>query len=826
MLILGCSGNTTTPTSPSSTADDLPFIAAMDITDAPGHRLSGYWGISIDVEKLTATVEPIRDITTHYNLTSMLPPNVTINSYIPSTGILDADIMLRNPYGPPSPIDGYDIRGIIFTDSGGASLTNADDWTSLFDIPGGSFMNPFKAYAKTQTNRIFAGGAWHNENYLIHFPSAPYYVTFGVDGCHPGNCDEPYLIDNFAHGALFDVVDSIASVDVDVFDWQNDVDNVAIVAPAITGESATYLAYNTGNTWSMTLTNNTGAAAGDYSTILGASSTNSGSLYLYDVVNIHIDQSTLVVSSISGGSTINEGSCTSYSVTASGDTGITYSWTCIPASGGTFSAPNAATTNFCANNVSQDTQVTLQLDVSSDNYGTVRKSTVITVLNIYGGWPNCWGAAWFDEGKSVITDSNGNIYVGGYFWDTVDFDPGPATVNRTATEEGDCFLSKFDSTGHFQWVQVWGGGKRDTVHSVAVDHQDNVYAAGEYGDYTINDMFLYKFNANGTTAWTFDWSTSTTNASIQDVIYDGSDGVYLVGGFGGTMDFDPNPAGIDFQTANNAFPGSYDVFIISLRFNGQYHWGRHWGGIFNDYGYDAAINSNNDIYVTGYCNWGVPSPIYDACLLKYNSSGTKLYEEDWGGTLNDVFGNGVVVTGTGTAERVYVGGSFSGSSVDFNPDPSEYAYESSNGMDDAYLVKFKSDLDFEWVKTWGGNTWDVTWDLAADSSGNVYSAGLFWTTVDFDPSSGTVIHTSNDRSDAFVSKFDPSGNFQWVSVWGGNSDDENLDIAFDSSNNLYLTGYFYFGCDFDPGTGTEWRTSNGMDVFLTKLDLNGNLVRN
>lgn len=687
------------------------------------------------------------------------------------------------------------------------------------------FLNPFKAYAKNQTNRIFAGGAWHNEKYLIHFPSAPYYVTFGVDGCHPGNCNEPYLIDNFTHGSLFDVVDSIASVDVDVFDWQNDVNNAAILASAITGESVTYFPNNTSNTWSMTLTNNTGAAAGDYSTILAASSTNSGSLYLYDVVNIHIDQSTLVVSSISGGSTINEGTCASYSVTASGDTGITYSWTCIPSSGGTFSTPNAAVTNFCANNVSQDTQVTLQVDVSSDNYGTVRKSTVITVLNIYGGWPNCWGANWSDEGKSVITDSNGNVYVGGYFWSTVDFDPGPATVNHTATDEGDCFLSKFDSTGHFQWVQVWGGGKRDTIHSVAIDHQDNVYAGGEYGDYGTYNMFLHKFNPDGTSVWLYEWSTTTTNTSLNDVVFDGSDGVYIVGYYQGTMDFDPTPAGIDYKTSvNNGH--SYDLFIIRLRFNGQYWWGRSWAGIhiFNDCANGVALGGNNEAYVTGYCNWGVPSPNYDACLLKYDSSGNKLYEATWGSTTSYVYGYGVVVTGTGEQERVYVSGCFD-SHIDFNPDPNEYEYRSPNGYCDAYLSKFNRVLDFEWVQTWGGTSWDVAWDLAADSSGNVYPTGYFCNTVDFDPGSGTASHTSNDRSDAFVSKFDPSGNFQWVSVWGGNSDEENLDIAFDSSNNLYLTGYFDTGCDFDPGTGIEWRTSNGMDVYLTKLDLNGNLVR-
>jgi hypothetical protein len=111
-----------------------------------------------------------------------------------------------------------------------------------------------------------------------------------------------------------------------------------------------------------------------------------------------------------------------------------------------------------------------------------------------------------------------------------------------------------------------------------------------------------------------------------------------------------------------------------------------------------------------------------------------------------------------------------------------------------------------------------------DVSGNVYVTGLFYEIVDFDPGTGIENHTSNGSDDVFLSKFDSSGNFLWARTWGGTGHDQASSVAADKSGNTYVTGYLEGMVDFDPGTGVDSHTSNGMtDVFLSKFDSLGNL---
>ena len=129
---------------------------------------------------------------------------------------------------------------------------------------------------------------------------------------------------------------------------------------------------------------------------------------------------------------------------------------------------------------------------------------------------------------------------------------------------------------------------------------------------------------------------------------------------------------------------------------------------------------------------------------------------------------------------------------------------------------------FQWARTWGGNSDDVGRQVVADGSGDIYLAGEFSSTVDFDPGGGTDEHTSNGMTDTFLSKLDSSGNFQWARTWGASDYDRAFGMAADGSGNIYVTGDYCFTVDFDPGGGTDEHTSNGNDdVFLSKFDSNG-----
>ena len=64
----------------------------------------------------------------------------------------------------------------------------------------------------------------------------------------------------------------------------------------------------------------------------------------------------------------------------------------------------------------------------------------------------------------------------------------------------------------------------------------------------------------------------------------------------------------------------------------------------------------------------------------------------------------------------------------------------------------------------------------------------------------------------------------WANRMGGMDHDAGTSLDIDAQGNVYLTGFFGFTVDFDPGPGTNNLTSTGgSDIFITKMDASGNL---
>jgi len=143
-----------------------------------------------------------------------------------------------------------------------------------------------------------------------------------------------------------------------------------------------------------------------------------------------------------------------------------------------------------------------------------------------------------------------------------------------------------------------------------------------------------------------------------------------------------------------------------------------------------------------------------------------------------------------------------------------------------FYSAYADDALYGWAKSIGGTGTDVGQSTAVDSSGNVYTVGYFNGTVDFDPGVGTANLTSGGGNDGFISKLDSSGNYVWAKKIGGSSGDVIYSIVFDSSGNIYTTGYFGGTVDFDPGAGTANLSSisGSADAFISKLDSNGDYV--
>jgi hypothetical protein len=104
------------------------------------------------------------------------------------------------------------------------------------------------------------------------------------------------------------------------------------------------------------------------------------------------------------------------------------------------------------------------------------------------------------------------------------------------------------------------------------------------------------------------------------------------------------------------------------------------------------------------------------------------------------------------------------------------------------------------------------YDVITDASGNSYTTGIFSSTVDFDPGPGTQnLSSSGGSYDVFIQKLDPNGNLLWVKKVGGSSNDYAKSISLDGSGNVLIAGYFQGSTDFDPGSGSNILTSNGQD---------------
>ena len=281
---VGCSSASRMPISPTEKSIDLqlpvPDLSTADISSS----ISGVWNVAFDLDNLTAEISEDREAEQHFNITSFLPiPTITVNSYDPSTSIVDVDVKITNP----TTIIGNDVRLIIYTDSIGHKLMNFDSWTALYDIAGGLPINPFKAYAKSVANRKFAGKIDYTENCHIKLPGGNPNIKFAIDASYPTNCEEPYEIRDFSHGVLTSSPSSSAQAEVTVLDWQGNANSVKLYCPQVTNVTLVSFTQIDATKWGMTLKNTAGAPAGNYTGYIIANSANTN-VPLFTEVTIHI----------------------------------------------------------------------------------------------------------------------------------------------------------------------------------------------------------------------------------------------------------------------------------------------------------------------------------------------------------------------------------------------------------------------------------------------------------------------------------------------------------------------------------------------------------
>lgn len=116
---------------------------------------------------------------------------------------------------------------------------------------------------------------------------------------------------------------------------------------------------------------------------------------------------------------------------------------------------------------------------------------------------------------------------------------------------------------------------------------------------------------------------------------------------------------------------------------------------------------------------------------------------------------------------------------------------------------------------------------AIDALGNTWLTFKYNTSIDVNPGAGVSTLSSSGGYDIAVVKLDASGNFVWAGKMGGTGDEYPRGIAVDmSTNEVYITGYYYNLFDADPTGATYNLGSNNINYttgFVSKLNNTGSL---
>ena len=272
-----------------------------------------------------------------------------------------------------------------------------------------------------------------------------------------------------------------------------------------------------------------------------------------------------------------------------------------------------------------------------------------------------------------------------------------------------------------QWRRQFGTDKLDLAKDLALDKDDNIYATGRTtGDLDgenqgIGDIFLVKYNSSGTEQWKRQLGTNGFDEA-NGVATDSTGNVYLTGWTDGSLD-------------NNGV-GRCDAWLSKYDSNGNWQWDKQIGTPQYDISNGAmTADSQGNVYITGY-----------------------------------TYGN--------------LGG------------------EGNQGQADVWFAKYDSNGNQKWVKQLGSSGWDEAQDIAVDNQGNIYLTGH---------TNGTLGDTSAGDKDAWVAKYNSSGDQEWVKQLGTVTNEEALGIAIDKQDFLYLSGHTngWLGEAY-PGKPDDW----------------------
>ncbi|MFN8509616.1 MAG: SBBP repeat-containing protein [Deinococcaceae bacterium] len=264
-----------------------------------------------------------------------------------------------------------------------------------------------------------------------------------------------------------------------------------------------------------------------------------------------------------------------------------------------------------------------------------------------------------NKAASIALDAKGNIYVarktnfekydarGKRLWTRqygADFNgsQGPLTVDAqgsvyVAGSNEDALIRKYDSSGKELWTAHSSTKVRNKamfvgVYEIAVDQKRNVYAVGTVEQALSKqrhlgkiDAYIKKYNSDGQELWTKQFGTTQDDYAMS-VAVDKNGNAYVVGKTYGNL-------------PGQKHLGYFDAYIQKYDPSGKELWVRQFGTAAWDNAYSIALDTENNIYISGSTSRALPGQkhfgSHDAYLRKYDTNGQELWTRQFGSSVWD-----------------------------------------------------------------------------------------------------------------------------------------------------------------------------------------------
>lgn len=310
--------------------------------------------------------------------------------------------------------------------------------------------------------------------------------------------------------------------------------------------------------------------------------------------------------------------------------------------------------------------------------------------------------------------------------------------------------------------------------------------------------------------------------------------LHVSGQFGGFCDFDPGPNVVSLS-ANNGYP------CYVARYNSELElvWVKLLIGNGDSTGLEPTkvlADAAGNTLVAGFHNntfdadpganvhtlAGFPFT-YSAFIVSLNSTGNYNWSAQFGNASNHCRIYDITQTSNG---HFYFCGDFN-DSIDFDPGPSMQLRVANGNTAGSFVLELNANGTFVNVITW--DNLDVLQSIDKDEFDNIYVAGAYAGTTDFDPGAGTyVLNSSFFNLTGIVLSIDAAGIFRWAANFiDVNSSTTSVvkDIAY-AYNILAVSGQFNNSIDADPGPGiTNLVAAGNYDHFHVGLGANiGNFI--